>query len=57
MGKFNRSKSTLIELPQSCYSHSDAVNGRYLQKAINTVINLMGGAASMAIVDAKKLAE
>ncbi|MBI6069678.1 hypothetical protein H8K15_16945, partial [Clostridium perfringens] len=27
----------------SCYSHSDAVNGRYLQKAINAVTNLIGG--------------
>ncbi|HII4525958.1 TPA: SH3 domain-containing protein [Clostridium perfringens] len=33
----------LIELPQSCYSHSDAVNGRYLQKSINAVTNLIGG--------------
>ncbi|MGU8571899.1 DUF3289 family protein, partial [Clostridium perfringens] len=27
----------------SCYSHSDAVNGRYLQKSINAVTNLIGG--------------
>ena len=37
-------RAALIELPQSCYSHSDAVNERYLQKTINTVTNLMGGA-------------
>ncbi|MDZ4972762.1 SH3 domain-containing protein [Clostridium perfringens] len=36
-------RAALIELPQSCYSHSDAVNGRYLQKAINAVTNLIGG--------------
>ena len=35
-------RAALIELPQSCYSHSDAVNGRYLQKAINAVTNLIG---------------
>ncbi|MGU8324974.1 SH3 domain-containing protein, partial [Clostridium perfringens] len=36
-------RAALIELPQSCYSHSDAVNGRYLQKSINAVTNLIGG--------------
>ncbi|OUN50345.1 bacteriocin [Clostridium perfringens] len=36
-------RAALIELPQSCYSHSDAVNGRYLQKCINAVTNLIGG--------------
>lgn len=36
-------RAALIELPQSCYSHSDAVNGRYLQKSINSVTNLIGG--------------
>ncbi|MDG6890954.1 Bacteriocin BCN5 [Clostridium perfringens] len=35
-------RAALIELPQSCYSHSDAVNGRYLQKSINAVTNLIG---------------
>lgn len=36
-------KVALIELPQSFYSYSDAVNGRYLQKSINAVTNLIGG--------------
>ncbi|HAT4186711.1 TPA: SH3 domain-containing protein [Clostridium perfringens] len=35
-------QSALIELPQSCYSHNDTVNGRYLQKSINAVTNLIG---------------
>ncbi len=35
-------RAALIELPQSYYSHSDTVNGRYLQKAINAVTNLIG---------------
>ncbi|MBO3304508.1 SH3 domain-containing protein [Clostridium perfringens] len=38
-------RAALIELPQSCYSHSDAVNGRYLQKSINAVTNLIGGSS------------
>ena len=36
-------KAALIELPGSTKSHSDVVNGRYLQKIINAVTNLIGG--------------
>ncbi len=42
-------RAALIELPQSCYSHSDAVNGRYLQKAINAVTNLIGGSGGSSL--------
>ena len=35
-------KAALIELPGSTRSHSDVVNGRYLQKIINAVTNLIG---------------
>lgn len=36
-------KAALIELPGSTRSHNDVVNGRYLQKIINAVTNLIGG--------------
>ncbi|MDZ5255151.1 SH3 domain-containing protein [Clostridium sp. LIBA-8841] len=36
-------KAALIELPGSTKSHSDVVNGRYLQKITNAVTNLIGG--------------
>ncbi|EPB8177073.1 SH3 domain-containing protein, partial [Clostridium perfringens] len=34
-------KAALIELPGSTNSHSDVVNGRYLEKIINAVTNLL----------------
>ncbi|WP_415338180.1 SH3 domain-containing protein, partial [Clostridium perfringens] len=36
-------KAALIELPGSTKSHSDVVNGRYLQKITSAVTNLIGG--------------
>ncbi|MDK0981226.1 SH3 domain-containing protein [Clostridium perfringens] len=38
-------KAALIELPGSTRSHSDVVNGRYLQKIINAVTNITGSSS------------
>ncbi|HHD2752364.1 TPA: M14 family zinc carboxypeptidase [Clostridium perfringens] len=38
-------KAALIELPGSTKSHSDVVDGRYLQKITNAVTNLIGGSS------------